>query len=183
MQRVKFLITPVSPICHYSHPLRSKHAAPKHSVLIHPCCISYPSRRDNVSLQINYSSANFNVYILGRRREDKIFWSEWYEAFSEFNLLSLSSWHIFICSQKREQWNIKITQSEPYTKSHERKSCVETRTLENVTRQLVWSKRSRKTLCTYKHYSHCVLRQREPLASGQTTSTHYRRSVSFIRAQ
>jgi len=47
---------------------------------------------------------------------------------------------------------------------------------------LIWPQRGRRTT-SYMHYTHCVMRQREPLTSGKITSKHYWGSDSFIRAQ
>jgi hypothetical protein len=78
---------------------RSKYP-PQHSVLKNPQSISLlQSERPSLALiqhsQETYSFVYFNIQFFDMRQEDKWFWTEWRQAFPEFNLLFISSWISF----------------------------------------------------------------------------------------
>jgi len=93
---MKLLIMQSSPAsCHFLL-LRSKYS-PQHPVLKKPpsvLCCSSRSVRDQVSSPYKTTSEIMVLYILifkflERKREEKRFGTEWWQAFLEFNLLTL----------------------------------------------------------------------------------------------
>jgi hypothetical protein len=94
---MKLLVTQFSPFTGQLIPLRSKY--PPQHLLSNSLCSSL-NVRDQVSHPYRTTAKIIFLYILmfkffDSRWEDRRLWTEWYQAWPEFNLLLISSWNKF----------------------------------------------------------------------------------------
>jgi hypothetical protein len=99
IQVIKLLFMRSSPLyCHL--PLRPK-CVPQNPIIEKPQLKSSPPPFIRPSLKFTKKTGKITVLYISRylvnKLRDKIFCTEWQQAFPDFNLLSLSSWMEFLC--------------------------------------------------------------------------------------